>query len=242
MMSSQTRFLRLIPSAPAPIRADATASGTMAIRAFRYCEPIRLATALGWYIFPPIDFSVIWDGVVVKWKCDGLDEWITLDAVQFPKFASYFDSKCPEDIRGYSPPFVSSVVQPGVIQVWSGLVVQTAPGWYSYVRSPINLPKSRHATSFEGVIETDNWFGPLFSNFQIDRMNEEVRFKRSEPMFTVVIVPEALVKDKTLQNAVVEDGIDDLSPEDWAAYRRTIVERVGANRVTGSYAVRSRKS
>lgn len=239
---TKSRFLRLIPSAPLPVRANSSAAGTMPIRAFRYCEPIRLATSFGWYLFPPTNFSVIWDGTITRWKCDGIDEWMQLDAAQFPRFSKQFDEAAPEDVKGYSPPFISAVLQPGVFQLWSGYILTTPPGMSAYVRSPINLPQMRHATSFEGVIETDRWFGPLFSNFQIKRINEEVLFRRSEPMFSVAIVPTSLFKNSSLQEAEVVESMGGMGEEDWDDYRATIVNRVGEHRKQGSYAVNSRKA
>ena len=46
----------------AEMRADRAAAGTMPTRAFRYCEAMTSASAFGWYVFPPITFSLMWDG------------------------------------------------------------------------------------------------------------------------------------------------------------------------------------
>jgi Family of unknown function (DUF6065) len=234
------KFFRMIPAAPAPIAADGTAAGTMPMRAYRYCEPLRLASSLGWYIFPPINFSVIWDGVAIRWKCTGFDEWMPLSSAQFPKFSPYFDEHCPEDIKGFAPPFIASVIEPGMFQVWSGLAVQTEADWFLTVRPPINIPETRYASSFEGIIETDKWFGPLFTNFQIKKTDTEIRFRRDEPMFLVHLVhASALSMPKKFG---FTESVEHLSPKDWQSYRTTIVERVGSKRVQGSYAVASRKA
>ena len=55
-------FYRLVPECRLPIRADRAAAGTMPTRAFRYCEPMTSASAFGWYVFPPITFSLMWEG------------------------------------------------------------------------------------------------------------------------------------------------------------------------------------
>ena len=55
-------FFRLIPECRAPQRADRLAAGTMPTRAFRYCEAMTSASAFGWYVFPPMAFSLMWDG------------------------------------------------------------------------------------------------------------------------------------------------------------------------------------
>ena len=50
------------------MRADRAAAGTMPTRAFRYCEAMTSASAFGRYVFPPITFSLMWDG---GWKYFG---------------------------------------------------------------------------------------------------------------------------------------------------------------------------
>ena len=54
-------FYRMIPGARLPQRADRSAAGSLPTRAFRYCEPVVTASAFGYYVFPPISFTVICD-------------------------------------------------------------------------------------------------------------------------------------------------------------------------------------
>jgi hypothetical protein len=54
-------FHRFIPQCRPPMRADRSAGGTLPTRAFRYCEPVASASSFGWYLFPAMDFTVIWD-------------------------------------------------------------------------------------------------------------------------------------------------------------------------------------
>src|SRR5262249_37654224 len=56
------RFYRLIPDAPVPRPADRSADGTLPVNAYRYCEAIASASAFGWYMYPPLSFSLWWDG------------------------------------------------------------------------------------------------------------------------------------------------------------------------------------
>jgi hypothetical protein len=53
-------FHRFIPTARLPQRADRSAAGSLPTRAFRYCEPATSASGDGYYIFPPISFSLQW--------------------------------------------------------------------------------------------------------------------------------------------------------------------------------------
>ena len=51
-------FHRFIPTARLPQRADRSAAGSLPTRAFRYCEPATSASGYGYYVFPPISFSL----------------------------------------------------------------------------------------------------------------------------------------------------------------------------------------
>jgi len=55
-------FYRMLPGAPRPGRARFDAGGTLPTSAFQYCEPSRLASAFGYYVFLPMPFQVEWDG------------------------------------------------------------------------------------------------------------------------------------------------------------------------------------
>src|ERR1700731_480228 len=81
-------FFRLVPGCRVPQRADRSAAGTMPTRAFRYCEAMTSASAFGWYVFPPISFSLIWEGgPEIIWSYSGVDDWYSLKAAQVPNFA-----------------------------------------------------------------------------------------------------------------------------------------------------------
>jgi hypothetical protein len=60
-------FYGAVPGIRAPIRADASGLGTLPSRGFQYCEALRTASSFGWYVFPPIDFTLQWDGSQIIW-------------------------------------------------------------------------------------------------------------------------------------------------------------------------------
>ena len=235
-------FLRMVPSAVKPVPADPSASGTLPVRAYRYCEPVRLASQLGWYVFPPMDFRVVWDGKVIFFNCEGMTDWIQADTLQYPRFREQFDAAAPEGVGGYSPPFVSSVPEPGSFQLWSGLVMKTGPGIFAYVRAPINCAPNNHTFTYEGVVETDNWFGPLFTNVRILKTDTEIIYRRNQPILQVHPVDLRFLQLASAKDIAFVEGLEHFADEDWTAYKRTIVDRVGPRREKGSYARRSRKS
>jgi hypothetical protein len=190
------------------------------------------ASAFGWYLFPPMNFSLMWDGGTdVIWTFEGADAWYPLKAVQFPGFAEQFDNVVPDKLRGYSPPFLVTGKDPGIVQVWSGLVARTAPGWSLLVRPPANLARSQGYDNFEGIIETDRWLGPLFSNVRLTRTNVPVEFDADFPYAQVQPVHRS-VYGAALDNFSVVPRLEHLQPDDWDAFR-SVVE---AGRQRGHYA------
>jgi Family of unknown function (DUF6065) len=235
-------FFRMVPQCRLPMRADRAACGTMPTRAFRYCEAMTSASAFGWYVFPPITFSLMWDGgSEIFWTFKGQDAWFPLRKVQFPNFADYFDRIAPAEFKGFSPSFLAAFKEPGVVQIWSGLFARTAPEWSLLIRPPANLARSKGYENFEGIIETDRWFGPLFTNIRLTKTDVPVEFNEEYPFLQVQPVHRAVYGD-ALDSFEVVSELSQLGPADWDAFRTTVVQpNIDTHRQRGQYAVRSRR-
>lgn len=218
------QFHQLIEQAHPPQRADRSAGGLLPTRAFRYCEAVTTASAFGWYVFPPITFSLLWTGEMIAWSYDGVDEWFTLGRAQFPGFSAQFDSEAPDYVRGYAPPFLAALPEPGVVQVWSGLLARTRPGCSLLVRPPANLPRQGGYEFFEGIVETDRWFGPLFTNVRLTRTDIPVTFDADYPLFQVQPLDRFAYSDEHLNDFTCVKGMAALSTADWGAYAATVVK------------------
>ena len=218
------RFSALVDGMPFPERAGRDALGTLPSRAARWCDAVTSASSYGWWLYPPIDFDLLFDGSRFWWFCPSAFEgWITLEAAQFPDFASTFDASAPADARGYSPPFLTVLPEAGMIQVWTGLLARTAPGWSLLLRPPANFPNLNNIISFEGIIETDFWAGPLFTNFRLVRTNEPVSFRRNMPFAQAVPVQQFAYSDVTLNSVEIRVGITSLEDADWQGWMRDVV-------------------
>ena len=99
------RFYRLIPDAPAPRPADRSADGMLPMRGYRYCEAVAAASAFGWYIYPPLSFSLVWDGVEIAWTYAGAEDWYPLRGAQFPGFRQLFEQVAPDPVKAFGPAF-----------------------------------------------------------------------------------------------------------------------------------------
>lgn len=235
-------FHRLFPGARLPQRADRSGAGSMPTRAFRYCEPSASASGYGYYIFPPINFSLQWDGHDIMWTFEGAADWMPLKSAQLPGFRAIFDSVAPPEIQEYSPPFLVAFQEPGLFQLWTGIVARTAPGWSLLVRPPINVPRPGGYEPFEGIIETDRWFGPLITNIRLTKTDTPIDFNSQFPLLQVLPIPRHSYEEGTLNNYELVPDLKQLTPEDWDDYYDTVVRpHVQEVRPRGQYASAARK-
>jgi len=235
-------FHRFIPQARLPMRADRSAMGAIPTRAFRYCEAIVTANSFGYYVFPRMNFTLMFDGAEITWNYEGGPGFQPLRVAQFPNFREHFDAVAPEDCREFSPPFIGSLHEPGMIQLWSGLVARTRPGWSLLVRAPANVPNKEAFEVFEGVVETDRWFGPLFSAVQLTRTNTPIEFRADYPLFQVQPIPREALDDRNLNDYELVPELSQLSPADWDEYYDTVVRpNIADKRPRGQYAKDTRK-
>ncbi|MBV8458244.1 MAG: hypothetical protein JO122_16700 [Acetobacteraceae bacterium] len=237
------KFYQLIDGARPPQRADRSAAGTLPTRAYRYCDAVTTASGFGWWVFPPIDLQLLWDGEGIYWHYAGAANWLSLQpAAQFPHQAARFDAVAPSGLRGCSPPFLTALPEPGAVQIWTGLIARSAPDWSLLVRAPANLPLPGGYVLYEGVIETDRWFGPLFTNLRLTRTNQPVTLRADFPLAQVQPLPRLAYDDSTLDSMELVSGMDRLQPDDWADYYHTIVvPNLSPDRPLGSYAVAARR-
>ena len=214
----------------------------MPARAARFCDAVTLAAAFGWYIFPPMDISLLWDGMDIFWTYDAVDRWMPLSVAQFPDFSARFDAAAPRHLHSCSPPFLSALAEPGTVQIWSGLLARTAPDWSLLVRPPANLPLPGGYVMYEGIVETDRWFGPLFTNIRLTRTDMPVRLRADFPLFQAQPLPRAVYDEPIMSAMSVVPGPAGLDDADWAAYHRTvIVPNEDPGRALGQFAVGARR-
>jgi len=239
MSAPHLQIFRLIEAARPPERADRSALGTLPARAVRYCDAVTTAAGFGWYVFPPLDLSLYWDGHAVFWTCAEVGDWLPLGAAQFPGFSAAFDNTAPAEAAGCAPPFLTALPESGLVQIWTGLIARTAPDWSLLVRSPANLPQPGGIDLYEGVLETDRWFGPLFVNLRLTRTHSPIDLRTETPLAQIQPLPRIAYAEATL-DAMSESPR--LSGDDWADYVRDIVRpNDDPSRPAGGYAVAARR-
>ncbi|MEZ5815724.1 MAG: DUF6065 family protein [Hyphomicrobiaceae bacterium] len=219
------RFFQIVPGGRLPCRADRGVGDTLPARARRYCEPVSAASAFGWSIFVACRFQLVWDGSEIFWRTQDMDRFLPLRCVHYPGFPEVFDRAVPEGIRGFAPPFLAASPQTGVVKIWPGSMVRTAPGWSLLVRPVPNLARPSGYELYEGILETDGlWFGPLFTNVRLTRTNVPIEFDDDVPFMQVQPLRKDQYDDSVLDSYSATADLTRLTHEDWEHYVQTVVE------------------
>lgn len=234
-------FYRAVPGCRAPMRADPSVLGTLPTRGFQYCEALRAASSFGWYVFPPIDFTLQWDGSQVIWTYRGAKAWYPLTSAQFPGFQPVFDAAAPKRLRGFAPPFLTAVPGAGIVQVWTGFFVESREDWSVLVRPPANLPRNLAFDLYEGIVETDRWFGPLFTNLRLIKTDVPIHFDTETPLLQVQPLHRSTYADEVSNSLGVVADARQFSADIWSRYEASIVKPNVEPRPAGAYAAAARR-
>ncbi len=235
-------FYGAVPGARAPIRADASGLGTLPSSGFQYCEALRTAASFGWYVFSPIDFTLQWDGSHVIWTYSGAKGWYPLTSAQFPGFQAVFDRAVPKRLRGFAPPFLSTAAEPGLIQLWTGLFVESTEDWSILIRPPANLPRNQGYELYEGIVESDRWFGPLFTNLRLVKTDVPIVFNTEMPVLQVQPLHRSTYAEEVSNRFGMVRALADFPAHAWERYEANIVKpNLEPHRPVGAYAAAVRR-
>jgi len=108
--------------------------------------------------------------------------------------------------------------------------------------SPANLAAPGGYSLYEGIVETDEWFGPLFTNLRLTQTHKPVHLKADYPLLQVQPLPREAYAEHTLSATAIVPNMAAMSDDDWGAYYKTIVTpNDDQNRPFGAYAIAARR-
>ena len=116
------------------------------------------------------------------WTWEGSGARYPLHVAQFPGFRETFDEVAPEEVREFSPPFLGAMQEAGICcKSGAGSSRARHPaGACCWACSPTCHAASEHEL-YEGIVETDRWFGPLFTNLRLTKTNVPIEFRADLP-------------------------------------------------------------
>jgi hypothetical protein len=241
MNAPSARFLSCVPLPMAPRAAQRDAGGSLPVRAVRYCAAITSACAFGWWLYPPMDAWLFWDGHTIFYSFDAEEYQPLDDSCEFPGMAEALVAHVPDGMEPIGSALFTALPEPGVVQMSLGVIASTAPGWSLLLRRPANLPLFGGYDTLEGIVETDVWRAPLFINLRLTRTHSPIRLHAMAPLVQAQPVPQWLYHPATMADMQL-GGLADMTSEDWRAWNHTFVEPASRPcRKHGEYATASRK-
>ena len=94
--------------------------------------------------------------------------------------------------------------------------------------------------AWEGIVETDIWFGPLFNNFRITRTGEPVFIRSHAPFLQAQPVPQLAYREEILSDFACLEA-SDLTSSDWDRLGQVLLPHPDPHVRQGAYAVMVRK-
>jgi hypothetical protein len=236
------KFYQLYPEGPVPRRASPVLNGSIPAKAEHFCEPFTAATGFGWHLFPPLEFELRWDGTAVYVRLQRQNDWTLLEWTVLPGFEDYLARYAPFTLPPHLVPFLTAAPDlPGIVQIWTGVMARTEPGWSLLVRPPANLPRHPGYDVLEGIIESDWWFGPLISNIRLCLTDQPIVFHMRRPLFQVQPLPKSAYRRETLDRMEAVRGLEEFTEQDWHDLGASLALRNGPDARPGSYKTEVRR-
>lgn len=244
----QMAFHQVWPDAPMPVPARAVLRDLLPAKAVRWCTPVTAASSFGWVLFAPAAFAVRWmedrleftlvdaDGALGPWQVLGAGRpgqhpgtQAALAAVPAHRSAELADCLDEEGVPLVDP----NPADPRELQVVSGVLARTAPGWATLVRPVPNLPLTPTSHDVvEGIVETA-WYGnTLPVMVRLRTPGEVVRFSPRSPLAVVQPVALASLAPEHTRATEGGHGLAHWPDEEWerfVATRRTRLDALPAS-------------
>ena len=177
------------PKAARIEKASKHLNGTANEAGVKMCRPYGSANQTGWWLWPPVDMDVVWRGD--KFERNEIEPYTAVDRQLVEKLIkdsdqTNIDTWCPE-ATGRTK-FTWGEVEPELVQIWSGLIFETPPGWCLLIRSPINCGVQPYHI-MEGILETDWMQYDIWFNVVFDKKDEVVKFRKDQWPPLAQIIP-----------------------------------------------------
>ncbi len=224
-------FFFLYPDVRPPQLASPDLGGSISARAARVCSPMTEANGFGWYIYPPADFAVRWDGRSAEWSLLEENEptwWRSLNggrASLLPEGRNLLknvsdDRRDSLDIfeKYGGIPFIEADPRNGsMLEIITGLLARTSPGWSLLVRDVPNWPRFGQYEVIEGIVETDWYRSYIPTMIRLIDQHRVVRFHRNLPIMAVQPIPRVAL-DAGRREPVTKAGISEFPQDVWQEF------------------------
>lgn len=166
--------------------AEKTCLGSANKAGVQWCGPYSNANQTGFWLYSPIDMDFSLENgefkVINSEKYSDEDYHIVKSLIK-PDDNSNFEKWIFPNIGRTKTTF--ALVEKNVMQLWTGLIFQTPPGWCLQIRSPINFPYMGF-NIVEAILETDWLQYDIWMNLSVTSPNSIIRLRKEFPIAHLV--------------------------------------------------------
>jgi hypothetical protein len=163
-------------------KAEKSCMGLANPGAVQWCGPYVNANQYGFWVYSPVDIDFVLENgefKIINMEDYDDEDYRTVRSLVRPDDHSDFE-KWIFPNSGRTKITLGSV-EPNVIQIWTGLIFQTPPGWCLHIRSPINFP-SRGFNIVEAVLETDWLQYDIWMNLSVTEPGKTISIRKDIPI------------------------------------------------------------
>jgi hypothetical protein len=174
------------PQASKIEHAEKTCMGSANKAAVQWCGPYVNANQSGFWVHPPIDMDFVFNGEsfdILNMEDFGGQDFDIVKSLVRPEDNSSFEKWCFPGTGRTKMTF--GLVEKNVMQMWTGLIFQTPPGWCLHIRSPINFPNEGF-NIVEAVLETDWMQYDIWMNLSVNEINKKISIRKENPIAHLV--------------------------------------------------------
>lgn len=182
------KIWRLHPKSAIIKKAEKTLNGNANKSGIQFCRPYSSANSTGFWIFPPVDLDLMWDGEKCTYHLQ--EQWPHTEHDIVKSLVKDSDNV---DVNKFAPiegrtKLTLGEVENNIVQLWTGCIFKTPPGWCLHVRSPINC-ETPDFRIMEGVLETDWMYYDIWLNIVIKTKNKSIKLRKNEWPPIAQIIP-----------------------------------------------------
>jgi len=182
----QLKIWEVHPKACKIEKAEKSCKGVANQAAVQWCGPYVNANQSGFWVYPPVDMDFVLE--------DGKFKIINMESYDDEDYRIVRSLVRPEDHSDFEKwifpnsgrtKLTLGFVEPNVMQLWTGLIFQTPPGWCLHIRNPINFPPQGF-NIVEAVLESDWLQYDIWMNLSVTDVGKVISIRKDVPIAQLV--------------------------------------------------------